>query len=195
VSRHFSIEAPEDVFVVRIAPDGTLGIGRELAVMTSPWLQRTRQELLVLRGHLEIASRPFYDNRMAGHVEGISDSTLTPTFGHEAVAESGKMALDEVNAGIERANRAVAAAVNRKSPVSADVLATFEFSLIAQRVRDAKDGLLLAREYLDGQLMLMDELISRLTIRAPVEGRFVANALAGCFVKKGHSVGTLEVML
>jgi len=67
-----TIEAPEDAFVLVIAPEGRIALGGQLIVLKSPKLEQHRSGLVALEEHLSYLERPFTDGRIDDEIAALA---------------------------------------------------------------------------------------------------------------------------
>lgn len=189
----YPIEAPDDVFVTSIIADGQVTKGQTIAMLESPALERLITRLNGLKGHLAIALRPFSDGRIAAQISEIKQKATAYQQGENAAHDDVTYmnGLTQTSAG--DAHDFYQSQIKLASVTGIYDDAILEASQIDKKVQDAHDGLNVANDQLAKEEALLQEMRARMTVQAPVAGRFVAKTLTSLFVRKGHLLGTINV--
>jgi hypothetical protein len=148
---------------------------------------------LGLKGHLEIASRPFNDGRVEEQIKVIKEKV--------SIAESGQVAAKQ-SLGYWQHRIQIGTAPNEEvyqaQKALAPMASSYEDAILAAdkielHVKDARDRLRLSQEQLEREQAFLEDMTKRMTVASAVAGSFFAHVLEGAFVRKGHLLGEIEI--
>lgn len=190
--QQIALTAPGEVTVLTIpVSNGQVKQGDTVATLSSIQLTRYQAMLNIYSQTLAIEQRPFSDGRVDQLVQltqAEAAAAQTAFNESQSLANAQQLALsngfniqDELTASLIQVEdrRVELAAINN------------EVAQLPQKIQDAKDRLALASQQLAAQNAALAALVALLTVKAPVNGLFVASVGLGGFVKKGDPIGVL----
>jgi DNA repair exonuclease SbcCD ATPase subunit len=188
------LEAPDDVFVQELAPDGTVQVNQVLMTLRSPNLERFQSRLTMLQKHMEIVERPLNDGRIDEAIKSLKDKA--------AALEAAKAAMDEEVAGTqwkynhgEIADKLQVNDVVIKSASDVNIYADIilQASQADKNLQDMKERLEAAKDHLMRDVEFLDKMQKSMTIVATAQGEFTGHVMIGSFARKGHILGVLSI--
>jgi hypothetical protein len=187
------VEAPEDSFIVHIAPEGRVAENQQLIALKSPKLEQQRSSLLALEEHLSFLERPFTDGRIDEEIAALvqkeqllSNAVTNQTQVRDIIqgrVDTGHATLDELE------NAQIKVIQSQNSQIDAHLAS----SHAARKKVDMQDKIVTAKNKIDRDKQYLDEMGKALTIISGVTGTFYPNAFAGAFVRKGHVLGKINL--
>lgn len=184
--------APEDCFVKSVASKGSLQAGAVIADLDSPDLAKQMDRLETFAKELAINSRKLSDGRRAETRDlqvKVLDQLQTYSrcvFMHASYLRQVRDAWGILKP--EVVMLAEARAEGTKASVLKQQVVVAQFD---RETADLQDRVAEMTRHLDKEQLRLADLLTRLTVHAPVDGNFLPLCGPGMFLKKGHTIGSL----
>jgi hypothetical protein len=188
-----TVEAPEDSFIVSIAPDGRVAAAQKLVVLKSPKLEQYGSSLLALEEHLSFMERPFTDGRIDEEIAALAqkehllaDAVTAQTQARDTIqlrVSLGQATLDELD------NAQIKLLQSQNAQIDAHLASSHA---ILKKI-DLQDKINTAKNKIARDKLYLDAMNGSLHISSGIAGTFFPNAVAGSFVRKGHVLGKINL--
>jgi hypothetical protein len=190
----YSIQAPDDVIVNTISAAGQVQAGRELATLSSPRLDSLRASLTTLRQHIGIIERPYHDGRVDEEIQSINDKVklLSQTINYYT-GDIEQQLKDNIKVGEKNQVDWDEHMIKVYEVQSAMIDAQLSASQATRKKDDLLDKINSAKGRLSKEEVFLDGVTKALTITSPETGVFSPATAVGLFLKKGTSIGDLEI--
>jgi hypothetical protein len=182
----FAIEAPDDVVVISIAPDGPVKKGDPLLSLKSFNLERMEIQLALFTEHIAILERPFIDGRVDAEIALVKAKM-------DALADRLKQKQDlalyyehAMNMNLASPDQKLTSMADADAANSEYMAAKLESDQVERKKADALDRISLARSKLAQHRRLFEEMSAQLAVASPFDARFAGKSLKGLFAKKGR---------
>jgi biotin carboxyl carrier protein len=188
-----TVNSPDDCFVEKLLVSaGDVKKGDALAMLYSPKVSSFGALNELFAEEIVISKRQFQDGRRQKNRE-LTEESLTDAKDEENDAQSALSLVEEAYlkslVGQEEVDSVTEKKV--KADTSFDQLTEEEFKF-DRETRDNLDKISLAESFLKEVTGVLDDFKSRLSIVAPIAGRFTANVAESGFIKKGEALGTIK---
>lgn len=187
------IEAPEDAFIVSVVPEGRVAVAQKLIELKSPKLEKDRSQLVALEEHLTYIERPFKDGRIDQEIAALGQKEKALS---EAVVWQQKV-VDAADAQVSIGHQVLGylgeAKVKMIEAQNSQIDAQLASSHAVQKKVDLLDKIATARNKIARDHQYLNAMDKALTINSGVNGTFYAVVVVGSFVRKGHTLGKINI--
>ncbi len=187
----FELEAPDDVYVTTVAPDGKVEANAVLLVLESPMLRYWRLSIDAEKNQTDVTEQKYLNGRADEQPRMLeakaADLSAASKASRDRVAwyASHTAAIGSYEPDSSQAIR------DSKTDDSASVEAASNAKQEVLRQKEEKQKIAGQREKIRAENELYAQLIGHLTVTAVASGTFTSAVVRGSFVKKGHVLGRI----
>jgi hypothetical protein len=187
------IQAPFNVFVVKVAPAGRVALGQELFVLQSYELEKMELDLSLHEEHLAIIERPFSDGRVDEEIELGKQKAKYLDEQLKQMRDNLEWQKLQVTIGNDLFNpRGPLMEVDLARTTSDHLAAKLASDQAEKQKADALAKITLGKTKLKQHSLLLSRMKAQLKITSPASGHFVPSVGAGLFSEKGNDLGEIR---
>ena len=192
--KEIRMEAPDDVFVDQVlVRAGPVTVDQKLLILRSPKIDRLLARSAAFQSQIEIAERPFHDGRLDEEIQALVQKSQYLKSAVDWTKEALTYAQQQFTIGQITLVDRDGAQLRVQRADSAYTDAKLAADHAPKKQQDMLDKLASMKEALRNHQTFLETMKSSLTITSPLAGDLQLFVGPNCFVKKGHSLGVIEL--